>query len=163
MITRGRLRVALSLAVSGMALGISGCATGDAVIPFAIYESVNTDGREWTYDVSWQNTRALNEEVRVGRIGEVRDLALILASRMHRLETGEAGPLRDRRTANLLENLGTATQSRSVEENLSRLKAAAQELQDRFDAAEFAVAKELALEVLTISRVLLGENTNPVQ
>ena len=163
MITGGRLRVALSLVVSGMALGISGCATGEAVIPSAIYESVNTDGREWTYDVSWQNTRALNEEVRVGRIDEVRDLALILASRMHRLETGEAGPLRDRRTAILLESLGTATHSRSAEENLSRLKVAAQELQDRFDAAEFAVAKELALEVLTISRALVGENTNPVQ
>ena len=27
---------------------------------------------------------------------------------------------------------------------------------DRFDAAEFAVAKDLALEVLTISRVLAG-------
>jgi hypothetical protein len=134
--------------------GVSGCASPGPLIPTEIHQEIQADGREWTYDVAWQNTRMLAYSVENELLDDLTDQALILTARLHRLDTGRAGAMADRKTARALTQLEQRVQERSVRENTTRLSVITPQLQEFFDEGDFAGAKRLALEVLVISRLL---------
>lgn len=152
-----RPRLLLGAVAFWLALGIGGCAPGVALIPTEVYEEINADSREWTYDVAWQNTRMLSFSVVNDELADLTDQALVLTARLHRLETARADAMANRATARAVADLEVTVGGRSVEENHTRLGALAPQIEVLFDAGDFAGAKLLVLEVVVISRWL--ENT----
>ena len=135
----------------------SGCQSSDPVVPENIYEQVNNDGREWTYDTAWQNIRKLNADLERGDLETIIDDALFIVSQMERLERARATGMTGSEVAQLIEQVNSEAATRSAESNLNAAKASAQRLQDAFDAGDFHTAKEAALEAYTLMQRL---NTN---
>ena len=135
----------------------SGCQSSDPVVPENIYEQVNNDGREWTYDTAWQNIRKLNADLERGDLETIIDDALFIVSQMERLERARATGMTGSEVAQLIEQVNSEAATRSEESNLNAAKASAQRLQDAFDAGDFRTAKEEALEAYTLMHRL---NTN---
>lgn len=135
----------------------SGCQSSDPVVPEDIYEQVNNDGREWTYDTAWQNIRKLNADFERGELGTITGDALFIVSQMERLEKAKATGMTGSEVAQLIEQVNSEAASRSEDANVSAAKVAALRLQDAFDAGDFRTAKEAALEVYTLMQRL---NTN---
>lgn len=137
---------AIALAIT-VALLATGCQTGEPLVPRAIYERVNDEGREWTYDTAWQNIRMLNADLEAGNLESVVDDALFIAAQMDRLETGKAGPLASGEVTDLLEEISRAAEARNNTDNLRAARELGLKLQERFDAGEFESAKTYALSL----------------
>jgi len=135
---------ALALAV---ALIATGCQTGEPLVPRSVYEKVNDDGREWTYDTAWQNIRRVNANLEDNKLETVGDEALFIASQMERLETGKAGSLASFEMTAVLEEETRAAESRDRTENLRVARELGQKLQERFDAGDFESAKSFAISL----------------
>ena len=136
----------------------SGCQASEPLVPKEIYQQVNDDGREWTYDTAWQNIRKLNADLDASELSELSEQALFIASQMERLEKGKAGPLRDSSVVSIIERVAEETKSRSTELNLREAQGRALRLQESFDAGDFLGAKEAAVEIHVItSRLNLVE------
>jgi hypothetical protein len=116
-----------------------------------VYQQVNDDGREHTYDTAWQNIRMLNAELGTGNYRAIADDSLFIASQMERLELGEAGAQGSKAVAAITEEIAGATRERSSGDNVRAITAAALELQNQFDAGVFDRARFLALEVHVIA------------
>jgi len=123
-------------------------------VPQAVYQQVNDDGREWTYDTAWQNIRALNADLEAGELSTVADDALFITSQMERLDKGAAGPLAHSSVVTIVERVSEETENRSRELNIREARDTALGLQDAFDAGDFASATEAALEVHVIARAI---------
>ena len=130
----------------------SGCQSSDPVVPKNIYEQVNSDGREWTYDTAWQNIRRLNADFEKGELGTITGDALFIVSQMERLEKAKATGMTGSEVAKLIEQVNSEAASRSEDANVKAAKVAALRLQDAFDAGDFRAAKEAALEVYALSQ-----------
>ena len=136
----------------------SGCQASEPLVPKEIYQQVNDDGREWTYDTAWQNIRKLNADLDASELSELSEQALFIASQMERLEKGKAGPLRDSSVVSIIERVAEETKSRSTELNLREAQGRALRLQESFDGGDFLGAKEAAVEIHVItSRLNLVE------
>lgn len=142
--TRQSAFTAVVLAVA-LALMATGCQTGEPLVPRSVYEKVNADGREWTYDTAWQNIRKVNANLENNKRETVGDEALFIASQMERLETGKAGSLASSEITALLEEAARAAESRDRTENLRAARELGQKLQERFDAGDFSSAKSFAV------------------
>ena len=151
--SRATHRLAGAIAVA-VALGIGGCSSSEGLIPPAMVQDIEADGREWTYDVAWQNTRMVSHLVATKQLDSLTDEALILTARLHRLEMARAQPMADRRTARIVERLEATVAQRGSEHNRDRLREITPLLEDIFDRGDFAEAKRLSLEVLVIARSL---------
>lgn len=123
-------------------------------MPREIFERVNNDGREWTYDTAWQNIRRLNADLDSGELETVTDDALFVVSQMERLEKAKATAMASSATARLIEEVRNEAATRSRDTNVNAARVAAQLLQDAFDAGDFLTAKEAAVEVYIISQEL---------
>lgn len=143
-----------ALSVVLFVLLTSGCQSSEPVVPADVFERVNNDGREWTYDTAWQNIRGLNADLERGDLATVVEDALFVVSQMERLETAKATAMTSPEIATLIEQVANEAAARSVDANVTAAKSAAQRLQDAFDAGDFLTAKEAALEVYTISQRL---------
>ena len=141
--------------VASLAL-LAGCQASEPLVAPAISKQVNDDGREHTYDTAWQNIRKLNADVQAGVVSGLAEDSLFIASQMDRLESGRAGSLGDRRTAELVEAIAAETAGRSPEAQREAIASAAQALQNRFDAGDFAAARDFALEAHLIASNLQG-------
>lgn len=132
----------------------SGCQSSEPLVPREVYQQVNDDGREWTYDTAWQNIRKLNADLEAGELSTVAEDALFITSQMERLEKGKAGPLTQPSAGTILERVARETKNRSMELNTREARDTALRLQETFDAGDFTSAKEAALEVHVITRDL---------
>ena len=132
----------------------SGCQAAEPIVPREVYQKVNDDGREWTYDTAWQNIRKLNADLEAGTFDTLAEDALFITSQMERLETGKATDLGNRWALQIVTEMSDEEPqtSRQIQERLVRERAL--ELQDAFDAGDFARAKEMALEVYLLTRNL---------
>ena len=131
---------------------VSGCSTPSALIPEDVVQTVAEEGRMHSYDVAWQNTRMLNDAILRGDDDGVAEQVVVLTARLHRLETGSASPMADRRTAGAIEDYLEQAGERSVEANRDALAHSAKALQDAFDEGDFALAKRYSLEVFALAR-----------
>jgi hypothetical protein len=145
---------ASALALVLFVLLSAGCQSSEPVVPREIFERVNNDGREWTYDTAWQNIRRLNADLDSGELETVTDDALFVVSQMERLEKAKATAMTSSATARLIEEVRKEAATRSTDTNVNAARVAAQRLQDAFDAGDFLTAKEAALEVHVISQEL---------
>ena len=141
-----------AVAMVAFVLLASGCQSSVPLVPPEIYQQVNDDGREWTYDTAWQNIRALNADLEAGELSGVAEDALFITSQMERLEKGKAGPLTHSSVVSTIERVTEETKNRSMELNLREAQERALRLQESFDAGDFVGAKEAALEVHVITR-----------
>jgi enamine deaminase RidA (YjgF/YER057c/UK114 family) len=135
---------------------LAGCQPSEALIPPPVSQQVNDDGREHTYDTAWQNIRKLNADIQAGDVSGLAKDSLFIASQMDRLESGRAGSLGNRHTAELVELVAAETASRTTDANRQAIASAAQSLQDSFDFGNFATARDFALEVHVIARDSAG-------
>jgi len=140
----------------GLPSVLAACATAEPVVPREMYQSANQSDRVWVYKATWQDTRALVVAIESADLSEVSSVALVLTSRLDRLDDGRAGPLRDRKTAELMQSTQRATDTRTMEANLTRLRELGQQIQEHFDDGDFTSAKTLSLEALAISQTLQG-------
>ena len=143
-----------AVAIVAFVLLASGCQAAEPIVPREVYQKVNDDGREWTYDTAWQNIRKLNADLEAGTFDTLAEDALFITSQMERLETGKATDLGNRWALQIVTEMSDEEQqtSRQIQERLVRERAL--ELQDAFDAGDFARAKEMALEVYLLTRNL---------
>ena len=130
-----------------LALTATGCQAGEPLVPRSVYERVNADGREWTYDTAWQNIRKVNAHLADNALETVGDEALFIASQMERLETGKAGSLGSSEVAALVDEVTSAAQGQDRTENLRAARELGQKLQEHFDAGDFARAKTYAISL----------------
>ncbi len=79
-----------AVAMVAFVLLASGCQAAEPLVPREVYQKVNDDGREWTYDTAWQNIRQLNADLEAGKFDTLSEDALFITSQMERLETGKA-------------------------------------------------------------------------
>lgn len=128
----------------------SGCQAVAPVVPEEVYQQVNQDSREWTYDTAWQNIRQLNADLSEGDITTAASQALFIASQMERLDTGSAGPLSSAQVSNIIKDVSLAAAERTTEENLKESLILATKLQDAFDSGDFAAAQDYALAVFVV-------------
>lgn len=135
----------------------AGCQASPGVVPSAVYEQVNADGREWTYDTAWQNIRKLNADIDAGDLSQVESNALFIASQMERLERGEAGSMGSSSVSNLIADERESALEGTDESHALALRVYAGELQDFFDAGDFENAKRSALLVYARSLALSAE------
>jgi hypothetical protein len=140
----------------GLPSVLAACATAEPVVPREMYQSANQSDRVWVYKATWQDTRALVVAIESADLSEVSTIAMVLTSRLDRLDDGRAGPLRDRKTAELMQSTQRATDTRTMEANLTRLRELGQQIQEHFDDGDFTSAKTLSLEALAISQTLQG-------
>lgn len=112
-----------------------------------MYERINEDGREWTYDTAWQNIRVLNADLDAGNLASVREDALFIASQMERLATGKAGPLTSPDVSALLDDVSRDAKKRDSAENLRAAQDLGQLVQERFDRGDFQTAMISALSL----------------
>lgn len=145
--------LSVALLVGFVAL-VSGCQSAEPVVPRAIYQEVNADDRERNYDLAWQEIRGLAGDIERGELATVEADSLQIASRMERLQRGEASGLSSRSVASQLADWESENQSRSKQERLTRLRELAQVLPEYFDPGDFADAQDIALEIHVIARSL---------
>ncbi len=134
-----------------LALTLSACIPGEPLIPESVHEFVADDGRMRTYDLAWQEIRALNDHIDRGITDELVTESLVVIARMHRLETGSPSRLRDRATARTLESLHVEAGHRDDASNAVALRQAGLDLQTSFDDGDFRKAKEFGLVVLALA------------
>ena len=132
----------------------SGCQSSEPLVPREIYQQVNDDGREWTYDTAWQNIRALNADLDAGELNELSEQALFIASQMERLEKGKATSLTSSWARTLVEEISNDAGDMSQQSALTAAREAGLRLQDAFDGGDFLSAQEAALEVHVLTREL---------
>ena len=151
MVSFPRAAWALSLA---LVWGLTGCSPAPGVISESVYAQVNEDSRERNYDLAWQEIRALNGSLSRGEIGNLSQQAMVVLSRMERLEQGKASSL-----AQLLGSLPQASMAVSdaaPSELLELMAAQALALQDEFDRGDFSAARETAFQVYALALMLEG-------
>lgn len=141
------------LIVAFVLLTIS-CQASEPFIPAKVYEQVNEDGREWTYDTTWQNIRKLNADLSREDYQDIAQDSLFIVSQMERLDRGSASAMSSRDTAEIVEEIEAQAAERTAEENLTQLTVAAQWLQDSFDNGDFSSATRSAIEVAVIARLV---------
>jgi hypothetical protein len=132
----------------------SGCQSSEPLVPQEIYQQVNDDGREWTYDTAWQNIRALNADLDASELNELSEQALFIASQMERLEKGKATSLTSSWARTLVEEISNDAGDMSQQSALTAAREAGLRLQDAFDGGDFLSAQEAALEVHVLTREL---------
>jgi len=132
----------------------SGCQSSEPLVPQEIYQQVNDDGREWTYDTAWQNIRALNADLDASELNELSEQALFIASQMERLEKGKATSLTSSWARTLVEEISNDAGDMSQQSALTAAREAGLRLQDAFDGGDFLSAQEAALEVHALTREL---------
>ena len=132
----------------------SGCQSSEPLVPREIYQQVNDDGREWTYDTAWQNIRALNADLDASELSELSEQALLIASQMERLEKGKATSLTSSWARTLVEEISKDAGDMSQQSALTAAREAGLRLQDAFDGGDFLSAQEAALEVHVLTREL---------
>ena len=130
----------------------SGCQSSEPLVPQEIYQQVNDDGREWTYDTAWQNIRALNADLDASELSELSEQALLIASQMERLEKGKATSLTSSWARTLVEEISKDAGDMSQQSALTAAREAGLRLQDAFDRGDFLSAQEAALEVHVLTR-----------
>ena len=130
----------------------SGCQSSEPLVPREIYQQVNDDGREWTYDTAWQNIRALNADLDASELNELSEQALFIASQMERLEKGKATSLTSSWARTLVEEISKDAGDMSQQSALTAAREAGLRLQDAFDGGDFLSAQEAALEVHVLTR-----------
>jgi hypothetical protein len=132
----------------------SGCQGVAPIVPEEVYQQVNAESREWTYDTAWQNIRKLNADLSEGDVTAAGSQALFIASQMERLDTGSAGPLASAMVSDIVDNVSLAAAERSSEENRQESLILARKLQDAFDSGDFAAARDYALAVFVVVEAL---------
>ena len=135
----------------------SGCQSSEPLVPQEIYQQVNDDGREWTYDTAWQNIRALNADLDASELNELSEQALFIASQMERLEKGKATSLTSSWARTLVEEISNDAGDMSQQSALTAAREAGLRLQDAFDGGDFLSAQEAALEVHVLTREVSPE------
>ena len=135
----------------------SGCQSSEPLVPQEIYQQVNDDGREWTYDTAWQNIRALNADLDASELSELSEQALLIASQMERLEKGKATSLTSSWARTLVEEISKDAGDMSQQSALTAAREAGLRLQDAFDGGDFLSAQEAALEVHVLTREVSPE------
>jgi len=125
----------------------SGCQSSEPLVPREIYQQVNDDGREWTYDTAWQNIRKLNADLDAGDISTIPSQSLFISSQMERLEKGKAGSMSSSANAHRMEAEAHKASTQSATSKLEKLRQQGQALQESFDAGDFESAKNHALAV----------------
>lgn len=130
----------------------SGCQSSEPLVPQEIYQQVNDDGREWTYDTAWQNIRALNADLDASELNELSEQALFIASQMERLEKGKATSLTSSWARTLVEEISNDAGDMYQQSALTAAREAGLRLQDAFDGGDFLSAQEAALEVHVLTR-----------
>jgi len=141
----------IALGVSLVVWPTAACVPGEPVIPESVHEFVSSDDRMRTYDLAWQEIRSLNDHVARGITGGLAEDSLVVIARMHRLETGSPGRLRDRLTAGILESLLAEAQELDDASNEAALRQAGLDLQTSFDDGDFGAAKESGLVVFALA------------
>ena len=136
---------------------VSGCQGADPFMPEEVYEQVNEDGREWTYDTAWQNIRKLNADLARQDYEDIAEESLFVVSQMERLDRGSASSMSSRNIAEIVEKFEAHANERTVAENLNQLTVAAQWLQDSFDNGGFSFATQSAIEVAVIARMVSSD------
>ena len=147
----GWLSAALLL---GFVVLVSGCQASDPLVPASIQQRVNADNRERNYDLAWQEIRGLAGDIERGELATLEADSLLIASRMERLQRGEASGLSSRPVASQLADWESENQSRSEQDRLTRLRELSQVLPEYFDPGDFADAQDIALEIYVIARSL---------
>ena len=140
-----------------MAIGLSSCTPTTPLVPESLVTSIQADGREYTYDVAWQNTRLVVDIIEREALDELEDIALQLSARLHRLEKARAENMADRQTARTVSRLEEQVNQRSESDNLDVLYDSANKALEFFDEGDFTSAKNYALEVLVIARWLSNQ------
>jgi hypothetical protein len=149
-----RTRAVLAKIALGVSLVIAptaACVSGEPLIPESVHEFVASDDRMRTYDLAWQEIRALNDHVARGITDGLATDSLVVIARMHRLETGSPGRLRDRATAGTLESLLVKAQEIDDVANVVALRQAGLDLQTSFDNGDFGAAKQSGLVVFALA------------
>ena len=132
----------------------SSCQANEPFIPAEVFEQVNDDGREWTYDTAWQNIRKLNTDLSREDYQNIAQESLFIVSQIERLDRGSASAMSSRDTADIVEEIRAQAAERTAAENLTQLTVAAQWLQDSFDNGDFSSATRSAIEVAVIAPML---------
>ena len=135
----------------------SGCQASEPLVPREIYQQVNDDGREWTYDTAWQNIRKLNADLETGEFSTVADDALFITSQMERLERGKATALTGSWARTLVDEVSNDALDKSEQLTLIAAREAGLRLQDAFDRGDFLSAQKAALEVHVLTREVGSE------
>lgn len=133
----------------------AGCSAATSLIPKDVFQGVNDDGREWTYDTAWQSIRMLNAKIEQESFESIPDSALVIASQMERLERGKAGPLSSKKYHDLIDQVTETAVNHNDGDNYRNLIQMGSELQTEFDEGNFEKAKSLALAVFAVSALLV--------
>ena len=143
-----------AVAMVAFVLLASGCQAAEPIVPREVYQKVNDDGREWTYDTAWQNIRKLNADLEAGKLDTLSEDALFITSQMERLETGKATNLGSRWARNIVTEVTRQREEDAVTVTRELVQTRALELQEAFDAGDFRSAKKIALEVALLAPAL---------
>jgi len=140
--------VVLGFAVLG---GLMGCSSPPGVVSKEVYDLVNENTRERNYDLAWQEIRALKGSLERGDTRHLSREAMVILSRMERLEVGKASPL-----SGLVSELTVPSEPSGVgemteNELVMQVSTQAQFLQEHFDRGDFAAARDTALRVYSLS------------
>jgi hypothetical protein len=136
---------------------VSGCQAADPFMPAEVYEQVNEDGREWTYDTAWQNIRKLNADLARQDYEDIAEESLFVVSQMERLDRGSASSMSSRGITEIVEKFEAHANERTAEENLNQLRVAGQWLQDSFDNGDFSSATHSAIKFVVIARMVSSD------
>ena len=143
-----------AVAMVAFVLLASGCQAAEPIVPREVYQKVNDDGREWTYDTAWQNIRKLNADLEAGTFDTLAEDALFITSQMERLETGKATNLGSRWARDIVTEVTRQREEDAVTVTRELVQTRALELQEAFDAGDFRSAKKVALEVALLAPAL---------
>ena len=143
-----------AVAMVAFVLLASGCQAAEPIVPREVYQKVNDDGREWTYDTAWQNIRKLNADLEGGKLDTLSEDALFITSQMERLETGKATNLGSRWARDIVTEVTRQREEDAVTVTRELVQTRALELQKAFDAGDFRSAKKIALEVALLAPAL---------
>lgn len=138
-----------AIALVAFVLTTAGCQSAEPLVPREVYQQVNDDGREWTYDTAWQNIRKLNADLEARNLESIAEDSLFIVSQMERLEKGNASGMSSRALSRLIDveamELGDSTEA------LSEIRSYGRKLQESFDAGDFERAKDQALMVYALA------------
>ena len=143
-----------AVAMVAFVLLASGCQAAEPIVPREVYQKVNDDGREWTYDTAWQNIRKLNADLEARKLDTLSEDALFITSQMERLETGKATNLGSRWARDIVTEVTRQREEDAVTVTRELVQTRALELQEAFDAGDFRSAKKIALEVALLAPAL---------
>ena len=151
---------AVLAAFTASLLAVTGCSGGHAIVPADIFQMVNEQGRERTYDLLWQDVRRLEGALERGEQSNFEDQALIILSRINRLAEGRASAMNHDRFSKVLTNAAQETVALSEPARSRLLLETARALRAAFDAGDFVEAQNLALEALAEARALGPSRAN---